>query len=96
MHEWPGDRAVTDDEKQEYNLLKLANEHGKFALELLTKDSPGPLKDAQAALERLQMRGWVRLIDISPLPSYPGRLFRIFLATDEALTWRRSDHAEVG
>lgn len=76
---------MTDDEMAEYKVLKLANELGKFALEVASSTGID-----QNALERLQLRGWVRLIDVSPIAAYPGRLFRVFAASPEALTWYKS------
>lgn len=77
---------MTPEQQHEYEILKLANESGKFAIEVGT--DPGG-KDLQFALERLQTRRWITLIDISPISEYPGLLFRLFLASDEAMTWFR-------
>jgi hypothetical protein len=72
---------MTDEEMDELALLKLANETGKFAIQIgLTKH--------QLALERLQVRRWVSLIDVTPIAERPGMLFRIFLASPAAMAWR--------
>lgn len=54
-------------------ILSLANERGKFAIEI------GFLMDPEdhAALEELLLTGRVRLIDVSPVQAMPG-IFRIF------------------
>jgi hypothetical protein len=46
----------------------------------------------QYALERLQIRRWVTLIDLSPVSTSAAgmRVMRIFLASDEAMRWFRS------
>jgi hypothetical protein len=76
---------MTQNELVEYELLKLANEFGKFAIQLGLIEG-----EMQLALERLQIRRWITLIDISPLAEYPNQLFRIFLASDTAMAWFRS------
>lgn len=75
---------MTNEERHEAKILRLANEHGKFAIELGFIGSV----DQQQALERLQLRRWILLIDISGVVSHPGRLFRVFMASDEAMAWR--------
>lgn len=77
---------MTDDQIAEFGVLKMANEHGAFALQLGVPLMPPPL---QFALERMQRRGWVTLIDLSPISEHPDRLFRVFLASSAALTWFR-------
>jgi hypothetical protein len=54
-------------------ILSLANERGKFAIEV------GYLMEPQdhAALEELLLTGRVRLIDVSPVKNMPG-IFRVF------------------
>jgi hypothetical protein len=78
---------MTDDEMAELALMKLANEHGKFAL------SFGSFSDEQTlALERLQIREWVRLIDVNFIASGPmATPFRVFMLTQPALTWLRKN-----
>lgn len=78
--------AITDDQKAEVEILGLANEMGKFALELSFVGTP----EQQQALERLQVRRWITLADVAPVAAYPGRLFRVFVASDEALAWHAS------
>lgn len=73
---------MTDDEAQA-EILGMASENGKMAIELGLIPKP-PL---QLALERLQLRGWLRLIDVTPISAVPDRMFRIFLASDEAQAW---------
>lgn len=77
---------MTHEEKLEYDILKIANEDGRFALQIgHLFDTPG----AQAAFERLLFRRWIALMDISPITSFPDRVFRVFLASDEAMAWFR-------
>ena len=80
---------MMESEKAEFDILKMANENGKFGIELAI----GVLSEQlQFALERLQIRRWVTLIDITPIAaSVAGiRVMRIFLASDEAMRWFRS------
>jgi hypothetical protein len=43
----------------------------------------------QNALERLMLRDWIRLIDVSPTPTAIGdnRLMRVFRVMPEAVEW---------
>jgi hypothetical protein len=75
---------MTDDEQAEWDLLKMANAKGKFAVGIGADN-----QRLGQALERLLVRRWVTLIDVSPIKFDPGRLYRIFLATDEAMIWFR-------
>lgn len=79
---------MTADEQAEHELLGMANEQGKFAVAL----GHSMDKRLQAALERLQIRRWVTLIDLSNIAEMPGPVFRIFLATPEAMTWFRKSN----
>jgi hypothetical protein len=74
---------MTPEQKAEYDLLKLCNDQGKLPIEI------GGIigMDAQFALERLQIRRWITLIDVSPISEYPGKIFRMFLASDVAMRW---------
>ncbi len=69
-----------NDDEEELELLKLANEHGKFAIPILTQPLSEP---KQLALERLQQRRWITLIDVTPIANMTG-LYRIFLLSPEA------------
>lgn len=72
----------TPDQAEERKLLELANENGKLAIQYGFMPSPA----AQLALERLQMRRWIQLIDLSPIQTTgDGRPMRIFLVNAEAL-----------
>lgn len=42
-----------------------------------------------AALDRLILRGWLRLVDIIPEGNGSGRLVRIFLMSQDARNWIR-------
>jgi hypothetical protein len=78
---------MTDEEISEFKLLKTATEGGVFAIELGLVLEPS----IQTALERLQRRRWVTLIDISSAKVVADRrLLRVFLATAEAMEWFRS------
>lgn len=76
---------MTPEEQEEHNILKLATAQGKFAL--MVGHTFGTLP-AHEAFERLQARRWISLIDVTPIASMDG-VFRIFLASDEAMTWFR-------
>lgn len=82
--------GMTEDERDEYSVLKvMTDDTHKFAVPIgLGVLSP----EMQRALERLQLREWVRLIDVSFIMDsgmQPGTLFRIFKVMPEALTWFR-------
>lgn len=71
---------MANSEEEELKLLRLSNELGKFAIPIL----PQPLSEPQQlALERLQVRGWITLIDVTPIAGMTG-LYRIFLLSAEA------------
>lgn len=75
---------MTENQQFEFAILCLANEFGKFALEVgHTGD-----KDFQLALERLQIRRWVMLIDVSQISIHRDKLFRLFMISQEAYEWR--------
>jgi hypothetical protein len=77
---------MTNDERAEYELLQLASPEGVFAISVglivpLTK---------QSALDRLQRRHWIALVDISAILTNPeAGLMRIFTASDVAMEWFR-------
>ena len=81
---------LTSNEKTELALLRIANEHGKFAVFL---DPKGITAEQQQALERLQLREWVRLIDVSYVGS-AGAICRVFLASLEARMWVKQNEQE--
>jgi hypothetical protein len=78
---------MTDDEVAELGLLRLASEKGKFAVSIRRNMSQAD----QDALERLQLREWIKLIDVTPIWLSEGRgdLFRIFMLTPPALAFLR-------
>jgi hypothetical protein len=76
---------MTDEEQAEYELLKLANDKGKFAIPMAANMTD----DHSDALERLQLREWIKLIDVSPLSIQTGKVFRVFMITPAARTWYR-------
>jgi hypothetical protein len=62
-------------------VLSLANEKGKFALELgLTLPD-----DEQYAFERGIDERWFELIDLAIIAEVPGRLMRVFRLTDAGI-----------
>ena len=80
---------MTCDEQAEHVLLSLmTSDTHKFAIALNY-----PLSEAQQfALERLQLRDWVRLIDVSsiactPVTAFPVAVFRVFRVMPEAVQW---------
>ena len=72
------------DEDAEYMILQLMTpDTKKFAIAI-----DYPLDEArQQALERLQLRGWVRLIDVSSSAVSGFNLMRIFHVMPEAVAW---------
>lgn len=77
---------MTDEEADELHVLKLSNELGKFAIPV----HPGEFKGQyQQALERLQLRSWIQLIDVSYVGAYGG-ICRIFRLTPEAQAYLKA------
>lgn len=74
------------DERARYDLLSaLTPDTGKFAVEVGLSLSPV----RQEALEWMMVHRWISLIDVTPVASEPGKLFRVFLASEEARSWHR-------
>lgn len=76
---------MTTDEA-DFMLLKLANEKGKFAIEVGCKMGP----DLRAAFERGIDNEWFTLVDVSGVTVVPGRLMRVFRLTAAGWKYRRS------
>lgn len=65
--------------QQDDDLLTLANEKGKFAIEA-SYDDPR----MQAALQRAIDNEWITLVDVTTTMAYaPGRLMRVFRLTEK-------------
>lgn len=79
-------------EKAQCEVLKLANERGKFALQI---GSVFP-EAVQFVFEQMQVTGWIRLLDVSPIAEYPDRLFRVFVASPIAMAWFHSQQEGGG
>ena len=77
-------------EHAEYRILAMMTEDThKFAIQV-----GYPLDEAQqAALERLLLRDWVRLIDVTPVAIAPDRTVRVFRVMPEAVAWYRGHRA---
>jgi len=78
---------MTDDEAAEFDLLALmTHDTRKFAI------SVGyPVLSVQQALERLQLRDWVRLVDVTTIAATEGKaLMRVFRVMPAAVKWHRS------
>ena len=75
---------LTDDQQAELTILKLstADTH-KFVVGLASPREPR----LRFALERLQIRDWIRLIDVDVVSAHPGKLFRVFMLTEPAILW---------
>lgn len=70
-------RTITHEEA-EWQLLRLANDKGKFALSL----GPIDYADLQLAFERGINREWFTLVDLSPVSIVPhAGLMRVFRLT---------------
>lgn len=67
---------AVNDELDELEILKMANEKGKFAIPLDERLG----RRSQEALERLMDKDWIRLIDVTPLAfdGRPGKFYRVF------------------
>ncbi len=73
-------------ERARFEILKLMTpDTGKFAVEVGLQLS----QVRQEALEWMQLNRWISLIDLTPIEAEPGRLFRVFLVSDEARSWYR-------
>lgn len=81
---------MTEKERAELRILRLANELGKFAVplhpEAMTRRAD------QEALERLQVREWVRLIDVSFIAA-SGGICRLFMLTQPARDFLRRSNS---
>lgn len=84
---------MTPEERAELQLLNLANEKGKFALEYGMPDGAA----LQAAFERGIDEEWFRLVDLCPAAAMPAtahlyaggqRIMRVFRLTGPGW-WRR-------
>lgn len=81
---------MTEDETARFAVLKLATDGGKFAIPL---GAGFGTPEEQKAFEALLMEDWVRLIDVTPLAvGEDNRLYRVFMASDAAMSWFRSQH----
>jgi hypothetical protein len=76
--------SLLPEQVAELEFLRLTSEFGKFAVSVGARLT----SDQQGALERLQVRRWITLIDVTPLPIEPG-LFRVFLLEEPARAWLR-------
>jgi hypothetical protein len=80
---------MTDDERAELDLLRLASEKATFGIALGAAIG----KEKQFALERLQKREWIRLIDVTPIAAVRASegggvpVFRVFLLMKPALAF---------
>lgn len=75
---------MTQEERAEYKVLALMTpDTHKFAIQVNYPLS----EEKQQALERLQLRDWIRLIDVADVSAFPGVLMRIFLVMPQAVTW---------
>jgi hypothetical protein len=86
-------RLVVTDEQADLELLSLANEKGKFALQLgLTPEEP-----LQYAFERGIDGEWFTLVDVSTVAIYPhAGLFRCFRLTEKGWARLRELRASAG
>jgi hypothetical protein len=69
---------MSDDDAADAALLLLANDKGKFALELGLTLQP----TEQYAFERGIDGRWFDLVDVAEIAEMPGRLMRVFRLTD--------------
>jgi len=71
------------DQQCEMNLLKRMNTQHKLGIQVDYSLS----EDLQRALERLQLKDWIRLIDVATIEASCGKLMRIFLVMPPAVAW---------
>lgn len=70
--------------REVFSILNLMSEKHKFCLEI---GYVFPTVPAQEAFEGLQISGWIRLIDVSPVSAAPGKMFRVFFCVKTAVDW---------
>ena len=76
---------VTSPEQDEFDVLSfMTDDTRKFCIRVGERLS----HQQQTALERLMLRDWIRLIDVSDIAAAPG-LFRVFRVMPEAVEWHR-------
>lgn len=68
---------MTEEEQAELNILKCANDAGKFAIPV----DEGLPDLVQQALERGMHLEWYRLVDVATIAAAGGRLCRVFILT---------------
>lgn len=71
-------RVVVTNDEADQQLLSLANEKGKFAIQLGMVLEP----ELQQAFERGIDNRWFDLVDIGHVQCAPGRLMKVFRLTD--------------
>ena len=75
---------IVTDEEHEYEILRrMTPGTHKIGVPIIADLSA----EQQFALERLQLRDWVRLIDVSVASGVPGHLLRIFRVMPAAVAW---------
>ena len=80
---------MTPEEQAELRILMLANEKHKFAISVAADLT----LEETAALERLQLRSWIKLIDVSSIAAALG-VYRIFMIMPSAINWMRK-HSKI-
>lgn len=84
---------MTLDELCEMRVLSsMTRDTRKFAIEIGYRFRGN---NEQFALERLQLRDWIRLIDVSPVAELPGRIMRVFRVMPEAVEWYEKHRADM-
>lgn len=80
-------RRLSDKKQAEYEILKVMNPNAKFCIPV----GGILIGSKQEALERLMLRDWIRLIDVSFCPTAGSNdLMRIFRVMPCAVAWFRS------
>lgn len=78
---------LTEDERAEKEILDLMTpDTKKFGIEIGYKLT----QSQQDALERLQLRDWIRLIDISPVTAGGWMPLRVFRVMPDAVAWHQA------
>lgn len=84
--------TIRMEDANEYAILSLMTaDTKKFVVEIGQALS----QPQQDALERLMLRDWIRLIDISPIGSMPGKIFRVFRVMPVAVEWYTARSVEI-
>lgn len=75
--------SVDEEAAADLEILSLANEKGKFAIEIGARMSPLQKQGFERGIDKQ----YFTLVDVSPIANHPDRLFRIFRLTPLGVSW---------